>query len=73
VRPVKLPFVAEKLVVKKLVDVAFVEDELVAIIVETVVVANVDVLRTTNRPDVVAFPFVSTVKLKFSTQLDPFQ
>jgi hypothetical protein len=69
VRPVKLPFVAEKLEVKKLVAVALVDELLVAMIVLTVVVASVDVPRTVRFPDVEAFPEEYTTKLVFSTQL----
>jgi hypothetical protein len=39
----------------------------------TVVVASVEVPRTIRRPDVVALPFVSTLKLRFSTHALPFQ
>jgi hypothetical protein len=42
-------------------------------IVEAVVVASVDVPKTVNLPEVVAFPCASTEKLKFSVQLLPFQ
>jgi hypothetical protein len=75
---VKLPLVAEKLVVKKLVLVLLVVEELVEMMVfavrsVAVVVASVDVPSTVRRPEVVAFPCASTKKLRFSVHADPFQ
>jgi hypothetical protein len=40
---------------------------------EIVVVASVEVPKTSKFPDVVAFPCPSTKKLRFSVHADPFQ
>jgi hypothetical protein len=60
--------VVELLVAKKLVAVAF-----PAVRAVIVVVARVEVPSTVSRPEVVALPFPSTVKLRFSVHADPFQ
>jgi hypothetical protein len=59
-----------------IVEEAEVSSEVEAVVAERfviVVVARVEVPRTVSLPEVVAFPLVSTVKSRFSAQLDPFQ
>ena len=83
VRLVKKPVTTERRLAKKLDEVALVVDALVAkklvavalvtVRAEIVVVARFVLPRAVKLPDVVALPLPSTRKLRFSTQLDPFQ
>ena len=70
VRPAKLPLVAEKLVVKKLVEVLLVVMRLIIVAEATVrsemvVVANVDVPVTVNMLDTEDVPALRVLKLPF--------